>query len=76
LGVFCVCALTQKTHSCKAKNNHMIISNDHNNWRKKTRFKVFMMFILARTNLVFYFGLKLFGHRHTYMQRMDQNHPL
>jgi hypothetical protein len=54
----------------------MIINNDHNNWRKKTRFKVYMMFILAWTKLVSYFALKLLGHRHPYMQSMDQNHPL
>jgi hypothetical protein len=43
---------------------------------KKTRFKVYMMFILAWKNLVSYLALKLLGHRHTYRQSMDQNHPL
>jgi hypothetical protein len=34
------------------------------------------MFILAWTNVVSYLAIKLFGHRHTYMQSMDQNHTL
>jgi len=43
---------------------------------KKTRFKVYMMFNLAWTNVVSYLALKLLGrHRHTYMQSMDQNLP-
>jgi hypothetical protein len=54
----------------------MIISNDQIIGGKKTRFKVYMMFNLAWTNLVSYLALKLLGHhRHTYMQSMDQNLP-